>query len=148
MNLDFLIRAFFFLSLIGGALTAHFTGAPMLRGILIGVAVGVAPMLLLAAAALLMTLWSPDHPACRCGRGRSGDYEYVGPERGTAESVHELRCPFCGRRYGSKGGRFWEIATDGSEMPFMVSSRWGRWRADVTNSAVGARSQDWPEPKP
>jgi hypothetical protein len=120
---------------IGGAM-ARFTNAPVLYGISIGMAVGMAPLALLGIIYALMMAWRPDRPACRCGKCQSGDYEPVMPETMTftEETVFEYRCPFCSRTYRQKNNRFWEFSIDGSEIPYMAVSKWGRWQIENTKA--------------
>jgi hypothetical protein len=82
--------------------------------------------------------WRPDRPICRCGKGRSEEYEYIGPEQITAETVFEYRCPFCGRRYRQKEKRFWEFLDNGSDIPYMSISKWGRWQMESTRPTLAA----------
>jgi hypothetical protein len=120
---------------IGGAI-AHFTDAPVLYGISIGLAVGFAPLVLLGIIYSLMMAWRPDRPTCRCRKCQYMHYESVWPEEITVteETVYEYRCPFCSRTYRQKGKRFWEVSSDGSEIPYMVISKWGRWQAENTEA--------------
>jgi hypothetical protein len=118
---------------IGGAI-AHFTDAAVLYGISIGLAVGNAPLVLLGIIYVLMMAWCPDHPTCRCGDCKSTEYEYLGPEEITKETEYEYLCPFCSRTYRQKDKRFWEVSSDGAEIPYMAISKWGRWQTESTET--------------
>ncbi len=112
-----------------GSGIAHYNGEPIIEGTGIGLLVGVSPMLALGGLYSLIMWWQPDLPRCRCGKTKYGEYQYVGQmsEPFTEETWFENRCPKCGRRYKSKSGVFNEVLPDGTMVPYMETSRWGRW---------------------
>ncbi len=127
----------------GGAI-ARFIGSPVLKGMLIGLAVGFVPLVLLGIIVGLSSMWTPDRPICRCGKCKSADYEYVGPEELTLteETFFEYRCPSCSREYGQNNKRFWEVSSDGTEIPYMVISKRGRWQIESTEAQLAADSDN------
>ncbi len=141
MNLSRAYPLFILLCIAGGATIAHFTGASIFIGTAIGSAVGVAPMALLCITYLLFMKWRPDRPMCRCGKCRSEEYEYIGPKHITAETVFEYRCPFCGRIYRQKEKRFWEFLDNGSDIPYMSISKWGRWQMESAEPTLAADAE-------
>ena len=122
---------------VGGAV-AYFTGGTILTGVAIGFVLGFSPLVLLGIAHFLLVVWRSDRPICRCGRSQSEHYESIGPEQASAESVFEYRCPVCGREYRQKDNRFWEYMRDGSEVPYMRISKWGRWQPENAESTSTA----------
>ena len=130
MNFCRAYPVFIILSVASGGAIAHSSDALMLNGLLIGLAVGMVPLVLLGIIYALMMAWRPDRPICRCGDCQSSEYEYLGPQEITEESEYEYQCPFCSRTYRQKDKRFWEVSSDGSEIPYMVISRWGRWQIE------------------
>lgn len=59
-------------------------------------------------------LWRPLRPVCRAGQCSSDDYELLDVSPGRAV----FRCR-CGTKYVRTGGRFGELADDGSVRPYM-----------------------------
>ena len=140
MNLCSAYPVFIMLCVAIGGAVAHFSDVPVLYGISIGMAVSMAPLVLLGIMYSLMMAWRPDRPMCRCGKCQSGDYESLRPEEITVtkETVYEYRCPFCSRTYRQKDKRFWEVSSDGSEIPYMVISKLGRWQIESTEPPLAS----------
>ncbi|KPJ97771.1 MAG: hypothetical protein AMK71_12580 [Nitrospira bacterium SG8_35_4] len=138
MNLCRAYPVFIILSVVIGWAIAHFRNVPVLYGISIGMSVGMAPLFLLGIIYALMMAWRPDRPMCRCGKCQSEDYEFVWREEIPVmkKTIYEFRCPSCSRTYRKKDKRFWEVSSDGSETPFMVISKWGRWQIENTEPPI------------
>ena len=116
----------------GGAIAASLGHAP-LAGALTGFLLGLSPLVLLGLAYACWNGWRPDRPRCRMGRCGADDYEFLErretPLAGGPMQSYLYRCR-CGDRYVQRGRRFVQIATDGTEQPFMAVSGWGRWSTD------------------
>jgi hypothetical protein len=128
MNLSSIIPLFMLGAAATGALIGPSYGYPWLQGALVGFGLGWVPLLLLGLAAGLIQLWRPDLPRCRAGSCAYPDYEFLEHRPSKSEDGIEFlyRCQ-CGGRYLLREGRLCELAEDGSERPFMLVSRWGRW---------------------
>jgi hypothetical protein len=114
-----------------GAVLAKCFGVSMLSGVLSGWVVGVGPVLALGIIYVGMMTWRPDLPPCKCGETRYGGFEYIGSYScGPNETWYENRCPKCGRCYKSRDSIVVELLADGTTVPFMKVSRWGRWEVD------------------
>ena len=122
-----------------GAAVANSFSLPILLGAVIGLIVGFSPLVIIAIGYFLLMAWRPDRPLCRCGRCRSKQYQYAGPTQITAATVYEYQCPFCSRVYRQEGDCFREVSGDGSAIPYMRISKWGRWRLD--RSGAGPASE-------
>jgi hypothetical protein len=138
MNLCRVYPVFIMLCIAISGAIAHVSGAPLLHVIILGLAVGMAPLVLMGIMSILMVAWCPDRPMCRCGKCRSDDYSYVESGNITVETVFEYQCPFCSRTYRQRDKRFWEFSSDGSEIPYAVISKWGRWKIEDTEPPVAA----------
>lgn len=138
MSLSRALPLLVIVSAAGGGVVAQFIGASVAVGVAIGLAAGMTPIAVLSIGYLVLMAWRPDRPTCRCGKCQSEQYELVGPEQVTAATVFEYRCPFCGRAYRQAKNRFWELARDGSEIPYMSVSRWGRWQLEVSDPTPAA----------
>ena len=116
--------------------TATFAGWSVITGAMIGCSASVAPLVALTAICVVFTWWRPDVPPCRCGETRCGGYDFIGPTSGpySEETSYEYRCPKCGRCFKSNAGIFVECRPDGSTIPYMRVSRWGRWRLDLEDA--------------
>jgi hypothetical protein len=140
MSLSLVLPSLTLIAAAIGGVVAYLIGAPTLSGVAVGFLVGVSPVLFIGVFASLLSAWRPERPTCRCGRCRSGGYEFIGPAQNSPELVYEYRCPACQRKYRQKGGRFWERLQDGTEIPFMRVSSWGRWRKDDADSAPSSET--------
>jgi hypothetical protein len=107
-------------SLIGCATPLGFQ-----RGLTYGFIFGHLPLALLGLVGLPLLLFHRDRPICRCGRCRSQDYEFLGMEQQPLS--FDYRCPSCDRHYRARDNKFLEIASNGSEQPYMRQSSLGRW---------------------
>jgi hypothetical protein len=129
MNIERLYPIWFVLCASAGAIIGSATGHGAIRGLTDGMLIAAAPIFVLVLAHLLLMLWRPDLPACRCGRCRHRGYRYVGSaDDGKAGIPHRFSCPRCGRVYELSDGRFDELANDGHTVPYMRHTKWGRWR--------------------
>ena len=126
-----------------GALIAKSIEASLLSGAFYGLLVGVLPMAVLGVLHAGMMWWRPDLPRCKCGKTKYGEYEYIGPNEEFSEDTwYENRCPKCGRHYKSKASVVVECDANGSTIPFMKVSRWGRWEADDAEPLAGGDALD------
>jgi hypothetical protein len=127
-----------FLCVAAGSAIAQLTKTPLITGVSLGLLTGVAPLLGLGVLYALIMWWHPDLPPCRCGKTKYGEYEYIGPMSGpfSEDTWYENRCPKCGRHYKSNRGVVVEQRSDGSVVPYMKESRWGRWIADSDASTT------------
>lgn len=116
---------------IGGAI-AYFSGSSLLYGTSIGMVVALSPLMLLGVLYILIVVWCPDRPECLCGKCQSNSYVFLNSqiEQNALENVYQYRCPFCGRTYRQRHKRFNECLDNGSEIPYMVISKWGRWQIE------------------
>ena len=149
MNLSCILPFFILGAAAIGAVTGPSYGYSWLQGALVGFFLGWSPLLLLGLAAGLIQLWRPDLPRCRTGSCAYPDYDYLEHRPSKSEDGIEFlyRCR-CGGHYLLREGRLFEVSEDGSERPFMLVSRLGRWieaelaaRADsgrALNSAAAA----------
>lgn len=134
MNLSRVIPLLVVGSAAGGGAIAAYTGHDVLVGVASGFLIGLSPLLLLGLAYAFLVAWRPDRPACRNGRCRADDYEFLEwPEGARKEGTGCSYCYQCrcGDRYVQRGTRFVEIAQDATEKPFMALSKWGRWLPDT-----------------
>lgn len=137
MNIERLYPIWFVLCAAAGATIGHATGRGALRGLTDGMLIAVLPLFLLGLMLLILRLWRPDLPTCRCGQCRSRGYRYVGRADGTSDDTPpRFGCPRCGRVYGLSGGRFDELADDGRTVPYMRHTKWGRWKQTGTEPPV------------
>jgi hypothetical protein len=105
------------------------TGRGAIRGLTGGMIIAALPLFLLGLTYLLMMLWRPTLPTCRCHQCNYKGYEYVGPSEGLQSgSSIKFRCPQCGRVYELSRDRFSELANDDRTIPFMHHTKWGRWK--------------------
>lgn len=114
-----------------GAVLANAFGASLLCGVVCGWLVGIVPLLALVILYVGLMWWRPDLPPCKCGETRYGGFEYIGSYSHVPNEIwYENRCPKCGRCYQSRDSIVVEILADGTTVPFMKVSRWGRWEPD------------------
>lgn len=129
MNIERLYPVWFVLCAAAGAIVGRVTGRGAMRGLTDGMLVAALPLFLLILTHLLLRLWRPDLPTCRCGQCRSREYRYVGQaDGGNGGTPIRFSCPRCGRLYELSGGRFDELADDGRAVPHMRHTKWGRWK--------------------
>lgn len=126
MNIERIYPIWFVLCAAAGVVIGNATGHGAIRGVINGMLVAAAPLFLLILTCLLMRLWRPDLPTCRCGQCRCREYRYVGQDEGGTST--RFSCPICGRLYELSGGRFDELAGDGRVVPYMRHTKWGRWK--------------------
>ena len=119
-----------------GSGIARFVGGSIITGATFGALAGFAPMIALGVLYVAIMWWRPDLPPCRCGKTKYGEFEFIGPMSGpfSENTWYEICCPKCGRLYKSKGGIVVECRPDGSTIPYMKVSRWGRWVNDGQNT--------------
>ncbi len=128
MNLERVLPAFFFLSVGIGALIGYLLGEAAVRGMAIGMVVGVSPILMLGGTYGFIMWWCPDTPKCMCGNGKSSDYKHLSHLSKHRDEVYCHKCRKCGREYLLQKRRFDLRVTENDIRPYMVISRWGRWR--------------------
>jgi hypothetical protein len=109
-----------------GSLIGVSTSVGFQRAFTWGFIVGIVPLALIWLVGLPILLFYRDRPACICGHCRSQDYRYLSMEQQPLSFDYE--CPSCSRRYRARDGMFSEVASDGSERPYMRQSTFGRWR--------------------
>jgi hypothetical protein len=138
MNIERLYPPVFIVCAATGAVVGKVAGYGVLRGLMWGMCIAALPVFLLLVAYLVVTMWRPVMPVCRCGQTRYRDYAYVAPKGNIpADDRVHFRCPKCGRTYEKRRERFDELTADGCAMPYMTHTRWGRWRkAESENSNV------------
>jgi hypothetical protein len=135
MNLERLYPFWFVLCAIAGAIIGSLTGHGAITGLTGGMLIAALPLLALGLAHLMMTLWRPILPTCRCLKSNHKGYRYVEPADGLA-SGRSVRfgCAKCGRVYELAHDRFNELATDGRTVPYMHHTKWGRWKETSAGS--------------
>jgi hypothetical protein len=137
------------LSVVGGLVTGFWYAldrgvmAAMLsaiRGGAIAYGCWAVGMFALMGLLSLFLLYRPFFPRCRNGRCRQQDYLYlyldteaVGQHKTLEDTINGklVRCG-CGTIYleSSREQRFYEVLDDGTLVPYMRYSPFGRWRAD------------------
>jgi hypothetical protein len=129
MNIERLYPIWFVLCALSGATIGSVTGHGAIRGLTGGMIIAALPLFLLGLAYLLMMLWRPDLPNCRCRQCNYKGYVFDGSIDGLeAGGSVRFRCPRCGRVYELSIDRFNELADDGSTVPYMHHTKWGRWK--------------------
>ena len=114
-----------------GLIVSKHLGVSLTLGASLGLLAGFVPLVLLCVAYGALMFWRPDLPVCRCGQTKYGEYEHIPSTEGYSKDTwHENRCPKCERRYKSKGTVVMECRADGTLIPYMKVSRWGRWQPD------------------
>lgn len=127
-----------FWSSIDGGAWAAIRGA--LRGAAIAYGWYFASMIALLTVLSLGLRYRPFFPRCKAGRCRDTDYRHLyldaeatGHHKWLQDSMKGklVRC-HCGTRYldSQRDRRFYEVLDDGSLVPFMRYSPFGRWQAD------------------
>jgi hypothetical protein len=109
-------------------------GAAFAFGVYVAIMFGVMTLLALGL------LWRPPFPRCREGRCTGKDYRYLSMEAeqpfgavpGVSAGGVLAQCR-CGTRYlrRTAEGRVWQVAADGTLVPYMRHSPLGRWRKDL-----------------
>ena len=131
MNLSQLYPFFIIVCIVVGLIVSKLLEASLVFGAIFGLLMGFVPLIVLGVAYAAIMFWRPDLPTCRCGQTKYGEYEYIGPMEGFSEDTwYENRCPKCERHYKSKGKVVMECQADGTLIPYMRVSRWGRWQLD------------------
>ena len=131
MNLSQLYPFFIIVCIVVGLIVSKLLEASLVFGAIFGLLVGFVPLIVLGVAYAAIMFWRPDLPTCRCGQTKYREYEYIGPMKGFSEDTwYENRCPKCERHYKSKGKVVMECQADGTLIPYMRVSRWGRWQLD------------------
>ncbi len=122
----------------GGAILASALGRSPFNGAVIGVFIAVIPLIVLGITYGVMMAWRADRPVCRCGQCRSINYEFVGPDNVVFEPgmAFDYRCPTCKRHFRARDSRFVEVLSDGTEVPYMAVSKFGRWIPDQPEQYV------------
>lgn len=87
-----------------GTLIGKFVMADPLKGLAWGFVIGSTPIWLLLLAGIWVSLVARDHPKCRCGRWKSGDYQSLDYSFDTP-MYFDYRCLGCGRHYRQQGRR-------------------------------------------
>jgi hypothetical protein len=137
MNLDRALPIFVILCISIGALMGHLWGSSAVIGAAIGLAVGFSPLLLLAIAYGFIVLWRPETPTCMCGKCESKGYEYLGPFSKPNDDTYYYKCPSCGREYRLQNKRFDLRLSKNDFQPYMMISKWGKWRPSTKLGAPG-----------
>ena len=129
MNIERLYPIWFVVCASAGATIGSITGHGAIRGLTDGMLIAVLPLFLMGLTNLLLMLWRPLLPTCRCRQCNHKGYKYVGSTDGlqAADSI-KFRCPQCGRVYELSRDRFNELANDGHAVPYMHHTKWGRWK--------------------
>ncbi len=141
MSVERLYPIWFVLCASAGALIGSVTGHGAIHGLVDGMVIAALPLVLSGLAYLVVVLWRPDLPACRCGQCRAKGYEYVGSNTGLQAGVR-YRCPRCGRVYELSRGRFDELTEGDRSLPYMLHTKWGRGRAiEAEPRAAGDAAQ-------
>jgi hypothetical protein len=131
MNLSQLYPFFIIVCIVVGLIVSKLLEASLVFGAIFGLLMGFVPLIVLGVAYAAIMFWRPDLPTCRCGQTKYGEYEYIGPMEGFSEDTwYENRCPKCERHYKSKGKVVMECQADGTLIPYMIVSKWGRWQLD------------------
>jgi hypothetical protein len=131
MNFCRLYPLMIILCVVIGLLAGKRLGLPLHLAAFFGMLAGMLPIALVGVIYAAFMFWRPDLPPCKCGQTKYGEYEYIGPMEGFSEdSWCENRCPKCGRHYKSRGNIVVECRPDGSVIPYMKVSKWGRWERD------------------
>ena len=125
MNMERLYPIWFVLCASAGATIGSVTGHGVIRGLTDGMLIAVLPLFMLGLTNLLLMLWRPILPTCRCRKCNYKGYKYVGSTDG---GTITFRCPQCERVYELSCDRFNELANDGHAVPYMQHTKWGRWK--------------------
>lgn len=125
--MNYLYPLWLILCISVGGLLGYMTGYGTFRGMTDGMFVAVLPLFLFMIGLMLMSLWRPILPACRCGKCPSKRFRYVRPTKDDQPGIR-FQCSACGRIYVSSQGRFDEVSADGQMIPYLRHSRWGRWK--------------------
>jgi hypothetical protein len=90
-------------------------------------------LFLLGVTVAFLVVWHPDRPVCRTGQCSSNQYEFLEWRKpdgdGVTVNASYYRCR-CGTKYVARAGRFMEVDEHGNELPYMTTSKWGRWVID------------------
>lgn len=129
MNIERLYPFWFVLCASAGAIIGSLTGHGAIPGLTGGMLIAVLPLFLLGLTYLLLTLWRPNLPTCRCRQCNYKGYKYIGSTDGLQSGEYvRFSCPKCGRVYELSRDRFNELANDGRTVPYMHHTKWGRWK--------------------
>lgn len=110
-----------------GGILARDSGAPLMTGVVVGMAVGFLPPFLLFAIVALMEAWCPQRPSCVCGECNSEEYKYLGPMHRAEDDAYYYECPHCEREYRSQGQKY-DLKTANGYTPYMAKSKWHKWK--------------------
>jgi hypothetical protein len=139
MNVSNLYPLFIAACIGVGLLVSYCVDVSLIKGAIYGFFAGLIPIVLLAVVYAALMFWRPDLPTCRCGKTKYGEYEFIGPMDGFSKDTwYENRCPKCGRRYKSKGNIVMERQPDGTLIPYMKVSKWGRWQLQNVEPDIAA----------
>lgn len=128
MRFEDILMVFAVLSVAIGALVGHLLFGSIMTGFSVGLVLGLFPLFLLGIVYRLMMRWCPDRPLCICGKCSYEDYEFLGPFERSPGDAYYYRCPKCEREYRHQGKRFELRLSDDDFEPYMVISRYGRWK--------------------
>jgi hypothetical protein len=98
-----------------------------MMGVAWGFMVGTIPMWLLLLVGIWVSLVAREHPNCRCGRWKSGDYESLDYSL-DPPMYFDYRCIGCGRRYRHRNGICYDIDDQNIERPYMTQKGLLPWR--------------------
>ena len=112
---------------VGGLLVGKFVLHDTLKGATWGFVIGSIPIWIMLMLGIWVSLVARDHPRCRCGRWRSGDFESL--EYCLDQPMFfDYRCHGCGRKYRHREGVCYEVDVDGQETPYMTHKGLLPWR--------------------
>jgi hypothetical protein len=139
MNIERLYPIWFVLCASAGAIVGRVTGDGTIRGLVAGMLIAALPVFLLGLMYLLLMLWRPNLPICRCRQCNHKGYKYIDSADGhqTGVSIRYM-CPQCERLYELSRDRFNEVANDGRIVPYMYHTKWGRWKKTKAEQSPAA----------
>lgn len=127
MSLCRALPIWFLASTSVGAIIGKFALEDTLKGATWGFVIGTIPMWLLFLVGIWVSLVARDHPKCRCGCWKSGDYESLGYS--LEPPMHfDYRCLGCGRHYRHRDGVCYDIDDQNNEIPYMTQKGLFPWR--------------------
>ena len=131
MNLERAYPWWFAACASAGAIIGKLTGQGAIQGLVTGLLVAAAPLVLLVLGIAVQSAWRPILPPYRCGKCTHRQYRVAPAAPGDADAPGApvgFSCPECGRIYQASGASFDELAADGRVIPYMRHSPWGRWK--------------------
>lgn len=111
-----LLPVWIIVSAVCGAVVGNWCG-DVEQGIYWGAIIGWTPVGLLYAIVIWHNQFVGDQPKCHCGSKDKYGLEFMRKDVGSPVQ-DEFECRSCGRRYRFRKNTFYEIATDGIEIPY------------------------------